>query len=336
MLRQETNQRLHPGHLIYISDQTLEDYGYLQGEDPKKFIKITEIFESQPSIDDIRQTMGNCYFLAVLSALVSRNPEIIKQMMYEEDKFFYVNLYVCVDEGYQLVTYQLDKTKCVNEKELQEGHKKDWVFLLEKAYSVHRIMMNDPCSYKTGLEEIISGGLSEDAFQALLGIPVEVFIFAEMNSHSRDEKQELYTILSNALKNEGLVCADICGNKKILRGVENNHIYTIYDLYQREGRAYIKMSNPYGYNQDLYSDNSHKYAFIRFFKKLGYQEELNQHEFVGGFLNNEEKSRINAYPGCLEITFDDFIDAFNGIVFTKITKNTLSCTKLYSISSNHI
>lgn len=311
MLNRVTQPDL-PGHLIYISDQTLSDYGYLVD---KSFVETQNVFYQSPSLHDIRQsTMENCYFLAPLMTLVSRNPEIIRQIIIENDDFFYVNLFLPnYNNDYKLITYQVDKTKCVNEQELLDGHRGDWVFLLEKAYSIHRILSNHPNSYKFGMENIISNGFEWDAYSVLLGMSVETLELEELlNDNSNDEDIILntYEKINSLLNNGELICAASYGSKKLLKGLESDHTYAIHNVYNKDGCIFITLSNPYGYNKSLNSSMYNKYYTM--FKNYIYKNQKNTENF-------ENKNDI-LYSGTFDIKLKDFINSFSGIIFTDFQK----------------
>ncbi len=137
----------------------------------QNFVKTDKpLFEKEPGLDDIKQgSIGDCYLLAGLGSIVSKDPGVIKRAI--------------LDNGDGTVTVRLfdnkgDKTKpkfeekfITFEKSVLESddgdHAKDstWVQMLEKAYAIHGASKDKSASYV----ELNAGGASSDVFEAFLG-----------------------------------------------------------------------------------------------------------------------------------------------------------------------
>ena len=141
----------------------------------------------EPSYLDIKQTViGDCYFLSALKSIVRRNPKLIHDIIKEKKGRIHVRLYYPAEIKGSLSEqwYVIDKsivTHLINKLGL--GHEAPWVYLLEKAYALHRL--RDPKflvekqkhNKKVKIEstqnldfyDILSTGNSDFVFMDLLG-----------------------------------------------------------------------------------------------------------------------------------------------------------------------
>jgi hypothetical protein len=148
--------------------------GYALGNKVKlsqKFVKTDKpLFEKEPSPEDIKQgAIGDCFLLAGLGAMVSKDPGVIKRAI--------------LDNGDGTVTVRLFDKQGTRDKptfeqkfitfeksvlESDEGdHAKDslWVQMMEKAYAIHGASKGESSSYL----QLNAGGKASAVFEAFLG-----------------------------------------------------------------------------------------------------------------------------------------------------------------------
>lgn len=139
------------------------------------------LFPERPQVSDVSQStvIGDCYLLAGAMSIVSTRPELICRMMCQRGKFVFVRLYTKGVPFY----YQLAMTKVVLKKGLSGNaalHKAAWVYVLEKAYSVHRRLNGDSLRKAFGKMDAsstyvaaLTSGESDEVLAALLGAKAE-------------------------------------------------------------------------------------------------------------------------------------------------------------------
>jgi hypothetical protein len=138
-----------------------------------------DLFAHRPCIEDVeQQRVGDCFLLAGLHAIIHTNPDLIYGMMRDRrEGWVVVRLYAGAG---QEVYYEVEKTYVTSggwrQRSLQ-GHKAWWVYMLEKAYAIHRQQAgghtfkpkNDDERLARTYVELLTGGHTHDALQTLLG-----------------------------------------------------------------------------------------------------------------------------------------------------------------------
>jgi hypothetical protein len=155
------------------------------------------LFARRPCIEDVKQrAVGDCFLLAALHAIIQTNPDLIYGMMRDRRRddrsgWVVVRLY---DAAGQPVFYEVEKTYVTTgwwRPASLQGHGAWWVYMLEKAYAVHRLRVGGHTVKPTKWEldpkigrvvpkegakrdaktyvEALSGGFTHDALQTLLG-----------------------------------------------------------------------------------------------------------------------------------------------------------------------
>ena len=154
------------------------------------------LFPHEPSLNDIAQgSVGDCYFLAALSSVISSDPDAIKNCMKDEGDTVVVRLYHPVGSGdtYHLEPryYRVDKTVPVDEdgRDLYATGSL-WVQMMEKAYTASGINVKNEVKkteeYQNRDKRIlqydeIETGQAEDAVSYITGKTLDSVDF-------RDEK----------------------------------------------------------------------------------------------------------------------------------------------------
>lgn len=134
--------------------------------------KDDPLFPHEPSINDIVQGgLGDCYLLAALSAVVSRNPQWIKDCMKDlGNGEVVVRLYDKGKDTKQFVPKYIKIRKQTPKGEPFAAGSL-WVQLIEQAYTASE--MHKPDSPKEGGYEDIVGGKPEEFMERIMGRPVE-------------------------------------------------------------------------------------------------------------------------------------------------------------------
>ncbi len=147
---------------VRVYDQSYEGFGVRLERydrpyiDRLKSVKDEPLFAHDPMLKDIHQgALGDCYFLAALASIVSKNPDTIKEMMKDNgDGTVTVRFYDLQKEETDFLgnsevykkTYYVTIDKTIPERTYLDTHtKKDsfsqgalWVKLMEKAYAAVR------------------------------------------------------------------------------------------------------------------------------------------------------------------------------------------------------
>lgn len=155
--------------------------------------------------DDIEQSqIGNCYLLAALKSIAQRNPELIEDMIaHRPDGTVVVKLWDRKEEdgdiSFTPVEYHLDNTVIYAEK--MNTHHAAWVYLIEKAYMLHRLRHNeDTANRPWTAAEILRSGHSTESYEYLLGINTNLSRLEPSQKHLLDKIQlepsayELYQV----------------------------------------------------------------------------------------------------------------------------------------------
>ena len=206
------------------------------------------VFARVEASDVTQGALGNCYFLAALSAL-AENPHRVKQMFHTktvtESGAYAVKLYVngepidvVIDDHFPYDS-RPEKDCWFFSRDTTENE--IWVQILEKAYA--KIF---------GSYEVIEGGKPYQAFINLTGFPSDLLYHDEMDLDS------LWHFIQKAARKDMPMCSavnsvnlpgEIQNIKK--KGLADHHAYTVltaltvYDENQEAIRL-VKIRNPYG------------------------------------------------------------------------------------------
>ncbi|MBO6137919.1 MAG: hypothetical protein J6O71_04825 [Lachnospiraceae bacterium] len=143
------------------------------------------LFAQEPSVRDIVQgSLGDCYFLANLAGLVSRDPDAIRNMMRDEGDTVTVRFYSKVKKVGRI---DIEPVYIRVDKRLPQNFASHslWVQVLEKAFTVYygiskklnkvaEIKLDKDLGEQTVDYDDISGGYLEDAFLMLTGQETEI------------------------------------------------------------------------------------------------------------------------------------------------------------------
>ncbi|OEH46538.1 hypothetical protein lpari_02479 [Legionella parisiensis] len=139
---------------IVITDEQIKNElkwgkgAYIGGGSTFLKLKKSDLTEREVSNTDINQrAIGNCSMLASLGSILKQNPSFINEILHlNDDGKVEIKLHNIVrDEDAhtitdEIITYVLDATKLATI--ITDAHTHPALFLLEKAYAIHRMLTN--------------------------------------------------------------------------------------------------------------------------------------------------------------------------------------------------
>lgn len=234
------------------------------------------LFDNGVAYDDVKQGgLGDCYFVASMSAVAQQRPDIIKNSISQEQKFpdgtppppgqrlfgvtFYrkgsdetlrpVKIYVTSsiatkEEGGIFGLFANKQAAFASASNSNDLDKAEiWPIIYEKAYAKFRGSYND----------IGQGGQGDEALETITGMQSR-----EINPKKTSDEQT-YQFISTAMRNKFPVVASTIqsiGPKRadgrqehdLEDGLVSGHVYTVLGV-RREGSAiFVRVRNPWGKN----------------------------------------------------------------------------------------
>jgi hypothetical protein len=210
------------------TDRPLSSYGYQYFSQP--------LYANGINPDDVKQgQVGDCYFLATLSAIANEQPQYIQDMFIDNGdntytvRFFKNGIaeYVTVDRFLPKASWGAAYADAATEL---------WVALAEKAYAQLAESKWSRSSTSTNSYDSISGGWMSDV------IPQVTAMGAVAKAIGSTTKAQLITLAnSNTLLTAGFVNGTIAGD-----GIVNGHAYTITGYDAATDKFFLR--NPWGYS----------------------------------------------------------------------------------------
>jgi hypothetical protein len=245
------------------------------------------LFPHEPCIQDVGQgTVGDCYFLAALAAVVEADPSLIKKMMRDDGNgHVYVRFY---DEDKKPFYVKVKKSVPENAvADSKYAHGAFWVQMLEKAFVVSGLhgkgllyfdRRKDKIRFDKNTEEgkrsydDISGGNADEAFRLLLGSHADFFSLDSSNQDQRilnkdktilnkerpsavkkmtDRLRDVQNrgqiaVISSRKNFIGAVSQHPGGKEYMERGFASQHAYTFLGLEEKDGIVCARLRNPWG------------------------------------------------------------------------------------------
>jgi len=220
------------------------------------WVRVRDIFKHNDftlfekfDIEDINQgEIGNCYFLSTISAIAEygdRYKEIFISKNKSENGCYEIRLLVNgVPKIIVLDDYFPVKKNKISFYLAHSKQKEIWVNLLEKAWA----KING--SYASTI-----AGLPSEAFGVLTEAPCFSF------SNRKYTQDEMWKIISNADREQYIICTNSKGDVPEMTGIVRGHAYTIVSAYEFKNIRLLKLRNPWGsyeWSGD-YSDKSDKW-----------------------------------------------------------------------------
>ncbi|MBB4911166.1 C2 family cysteine protease [Actinophytocola algeriensis] len=183
----------------------------------------------EPSLADISQgNFGDCWLLAALGSTALTDPQKIKDLITDNG------------DGTYTVHFQ-DGDVTVNDDALldQGDDQGKWVAIIETAYAEH----------EGGTYDEIEGGDANEAYEDLFGANTGSFdpdstsdLFFGDNKSPGDSYDEM----REALDDGRPVTASVNGRI----GIDGGHALIVTDVYERDGKQYVELMNPWASNND--------------------------------------------------------------------------------------
>jgi len=200
-------------------------------------------------IEDINQgEIGNCYFLSVLSAIAEyqeRFKDIFSTNKRSVNGCYELKLFLNgIPKTIVLDDYFPVKKHNISWNLAHCEQNEIWVNLLEKAWA----KVNG--SYASTI-----AGLPSEAFSVLTHAPC----FSYFNR--RYSVDEMWKIISDADKENYIICTNSKGDVPEMTGIVRGHAYTLVGAHQYENIRLLKLRNPWGSFEwtGEYSDKSDKW-----------------------------------------------------------------------------
>lgn len=193
---------------MFISDKYLLENQIVSRKTTFLTVDINKMFNTPIKVADISQNkIGNCYMLAALASIIERSPFYLNNIMnsIEIDGKQYVEVMLHDSNNIdKKITYVLDPTIIVDSEAMNQ-HSHDAIYLLEKAYAIHRII-NEKKLFEENELEILNVLKDVDfdceaAYEALVGNIEKKLIIKVKEKY--DNNYQTYT---SAL-NSGSPCA---------------------------------------------------------------------------------------------------------------------------------
>ena len=277
---------------------------------PLNFLQknLLTVYDEINPLDVQQGALGNCYFLAALSAIASR-PSFIQRLFQTNviNKHGFYCLWLCINGKWELITLNdyfpvfKDNMATLFSK---PNHDKIWVLLLEKAYAkIYKSYSN------------IESGTTLESFRDLTGAPTQSFFLNDSKQDKQKEKNR--DVWKHLLKNHGkgyLMTASPNSEKAVLKGIVINHAYTILDIKEFEEIKLIRMRNPWGSNDFVGKWNQNSDFWSHSLKKqLDFKPEEN---------------------GMFYMSYEEFLQSFESVNVCKIHENYYYTSKAYTLSTN--
>jgi hypothetical protein len=194
------------------------------------------LFVDGPQYDDIRQgALGDCYYLAALSALSDTDPDLISQAMTElGDGTYAVRFYRDGSEVYLRLDADMPSAYAALTPDGET-----WVMLMEKAYAFFRFGSND---YST-----IDGGVVSPVFKELTGGSADGIwtsgTLATLASYINTNLDVWWHPVT--LDSYNSAASPIVGG----------HVYMVKSIEGAGDEAYVTVYNPWGFDGCSYDSN---------------------------------------------------------------------------------
>ncbi|MBL9037631.1 MAG: hypothetical protein JNG84_03850 [Archangium sp.] len=207
------------------------------------------VFSGGVKPGDVEQGwLANCYFPAAMASLAQTNPAEIQKMVKANGD----GTYTVTFKEFNARTGASEKVEIVVDGDLYVqpsgealyGHSPAsndpkkmelWYALVEKAYAEW---------YSSSYNEIGSGGVSSDVFEAVLGKPTATTFIKPTNTEA------VWKVIKAASDANKPIAAGTHGEDKEAlytnTGVYSDHAYSVLGYEEKNGTRYVKLRNPWG------------------------------------------------------------------------------------------
>ncbi len=271
--------------LLDIESKSLNEYARdlrkETGVSPDRyFIKVPDmpLFPHEPNEEDLSQgSLGNCYMLASLAAVVRSDPARIKEHIRDNKDGTVTVLFYNSNKEPLYVTVE----KSIPAMETMGTPFSDgplWVKLLEKAYAASGLRQREERTFYNSYKEIESGEeksflkdfLGPEAAAENLMDNSEIIYSDTTGSDYSAEELETFNLVKNSIERGDVVTAGTRSPEKYneiisrmedpfpqagadgkedtgrrFAGINRRHAYTVLGVEEKNGQKYIRVRNPH-------------------------------------------------------------------------------------------
>ena len=240
-----------PGTTDLVKDPALHK-DEMNADGTPKFSKKTftgPLFKDGPAPTDVQQgQLGDCYFPSAMAALTQNNSAAVQNMIKENGDGTYTVTFKEKDwatNRFKDVPIKIDGDLYVRSwggplygatlgSDKGEKTMELWFPLIEKAYA----------QWKGSYNDIGSGGLSNDVFEAVLGKD------GQFMSVSPGSEDRVFDTIKKAIDAKQPVSAGTHGEDQeslyTNTGVYADHSYSVLGYEEKNGEKYVQLRNPWG------------------------------------------------------------------------------------------
>lgn len=238
----------------------------------------------------------DCYFLAVVSSVAKTHPNKIMECFpeYKGKSISEINEKFAQATKVKVMFYKVKRdfvtengkiSECYSpngkvyitvEKSALRGKGAPWVRILEKAYAVYRIKNYDlgarklydkfQKKFNSRVIDGLNGGMSECVMVTLTGERSKFLFLGSDKERSKAKKfsdyycpeaLQLYEKIKEALASEKVVTAFASrGSKLYGKGLFFSHVYSVIDVFEKNGFKFVVVRNPYANRSRIYKKDS--------------------------------------------------------------------------------
>ncbi len=217
-----------------------------------------------PNLHDIHQgNYGDCYFLSSMGAIAEKNPQSLKDMIHANDNGTYtVTFYAGASGKLQPTQVTIDPSKDIPADSVDGkdyGHTTDsangkqviWPQVMEAAYAKLNDKVVNGVDKGGGYAKIGDGGDPKNALETLTGQAAQAYYDPKTSSTELKNLQQQFNsgklIVVGTPESDGDQQGQESGKNPY--GLVGGHAYTVTNVYNKDGKEYVSLNNPWGIDQ---------------------------------------------------------------------------------------
>lgn len=204
--------------------------------------------KGNPDLSDIDQRdLGDCWFLAGLGAIARDNPEFIRNQIKDNgDGTYTVTFYENRDGQFVPVEVTVDGDfpvdKDGNPAYAQPCDDETWVMIYEKAFAELHGGYGD-----------IEGGFGDDAMEAIYGREFDRLDVEDMSDEDLVYQLNQQPVTAGTMNPDRIGDMVLPWDRDLVEkfddlDVVDSHVYTVQGTFERDGKTYVRLYNPWGHN----------------------------------------------------------------------------------------